>query len=56
MRALTFATALLLSTTTVASAQTVDPARNVITPAAMEAHVTFLSDDLLEGRDTGTPG
>ncbi|VXC87269.1 M20/M25/M40 family metallo-hydrolase [Sphingomonas sp. AX6] len=56
MRALTFATALLLSTATVASAQTVDPARSVITPAAMEAHVTFLSDDLLEGRDTGTPG
>ena len=56
MRALTFATALLLSTATLASAQTVDPARGVITPAAMEAHVTFLSDDLLEGRDTGTPG
>ncbi len=56
MRDLTFATALLLSTAPLAFAQSADPARAVITPAAMEAHVTFLSDDLLEGRDTGTPG
>lgn len=56
MRVLTFATALLLSTAPISVAQTADPARSVITPAAMEAHVTFLSDDLLEGRDTGTPG
>lgn len=56
MRVLTFATALLLATAPISFAQTTDPARSVITPAAMEAHVTFLSDDLLEGRDTGTPG
>ncbi len=56
MRVLTFATALLLSTAPLAFAQSADPARSVITPAAMEAHVTFLSDDLLQGRDTGTPG
>lgn len=56
MRVLTFATALLLSTAPISVAQTADPARSVSTPAAMEAHVTFLSDDLLEGRDTGTPG
>ncbi len=56
MRVLTFATALFLSTASIAVAQSADPARAVITPAAMEAHVTFLSDDLLEGRDTGTPG
>lgn len=56
MRVLTFATALLISAAPVAFAQSADPARAVITPATMEAHVTFLADDLLEGRDTGTPG
>ena len=32
-----------------------DPA-SVITPAAIEAHIRFLADDLLEGRDTGERG
>ncbi|AZU03543.1 peptidase M28 [Glycocaulis alkaliphilus] len=31
-------------------------AGDIITPAAIEAHIRFLADDLLEGRDTGTRG
>jgi Zn-dependent M28 family amino/carboxypeptidase len=31
-------------------------ARDAIKPAAIEAHVRFLADDLLEGRETGTRG
>lgn len=43
--------ALLASSATPALAQ--DP---VFDPQAVRAHVTFLADDLLEGRDTGTRG
>ena len=32
------------------------PADPVFTPAAMRAHVEFLADDLLQGRDTGSEG
>jgi hypothetical protein len=32
------------------------PNAPAFTPEAFRAHVEFLSDDLLEGRDTGTPG
>lgn len=38
----------------VAQAQT--PPANPITPDAVRAHVEFLADDLLEGRDTGSRG
>lgn len=44
--------AALLATTAV-PAFAVDP---VFDPEAVRAHVTFLADDLLEGRDTGTRG
>jgi hypothetical protein len=43
----------LLSTATSAAAQTTAP---TITPEAVKAHVAFLADDLLEGRDAGTRG
>ena len=43
--------ALLVSTAAPALAQ--EP---VFDPQAVRAHVTFLADDLLEGRDTGTRG
>ena len=32
------------------------PGLAAISPAALSAHIRFLSDDLLEGRDTGTAG
>src|SRR5262245_23721124 len=32
------------------------PGLAAISPAALSAHIRFLSDDLLEGRDTGTKG
>ena len=32
------------------------PGMSAISPAALSAHIRFLSDDLLEGRDTGTRG
>src|SRR3954468_22498361 len=34
----------------------VAPAEPVFTPEAIKAHVDFLADDLLEGRDAGTRG
>lgn len=42
-----------LALASAASAQTDDM---TITPAAMQAHVTFLASDALEGRETGTRG
>ncbi len=39
-----------------ASAATIDRAAATIRPAAMRAHMTFLADDLLEGRGTATRG
>lgn len=51
---------LLLVTPRVLLAQDALPdareAMNVIRPSAIEAHITFLADDLLEGRGTGTDG
>ncbi|HEY0627306.1 MAG TPA: M20/M25/M40 family metallo-hydrolase [Allosphingosinicella sp.] len=44
----------VLSLTTAAPAQA--PATPEFTPEAFKAHVTFLADDLLEGRDAGTRG
>ena len=32
------------------------PGMSAVSPAALSAHIRFLSDDLLEGRDTGTKG
>ena len=32
------------------------PGLSAIKPASLSASIRFLSDDLLEGRDTGTPG
>ncbi|UUL82156.1 M20/M25/M40 family metallo-hydrolase [Sphingomonas qomolangmaensis] len=52
MRTLTFAAILMLSTAV--HAQT-GPAP-AITPEGVRAHVEFLADDLLEGRDAGTRG
>ncbi|MGV3480424.1 MAG: M28 family peptidase, partial [Sphingobium sp.] len=43
----------LLSLSAAAIAQQAEP---VFTPEAVRAHVEFLSDDLLEGRDTGSKG
>lgn len=58
MRTLRYATALLLAATaSVSFAQTArDPAASAIKPETVKAHVTFLADDLLQGRDTGTAG
>lgn len=50
---------LLLSASALAHAQTAAPPSapaTVITPDAVRAHVEFLADDLLEGRDAGTRG
>ncbi|WP_448502985.1 M20/M25/M40 family metallo-hydrolase [Sphingomonas sp.] len=49
---------LLLSASALAHAQTATPSgpAAVITPDAVRAHVEFLADDLLEGRDAGTRG
>ncbi|URW75358.1 M28 family metallopeptidase [Sphingomonas donggukensis] len=49
------ATILLAATAVPAAAQTAAPAP-VIRPEEMRAHVAFLADDLLEGRDAGTRG
>lgn len=49
---------LLAATATALPAQEAPPARaeGGIRPEAMRAHVAFLADDLLEGRDAGTRG
>ena len=38
------------------AADDVDQAMSTIRPEAIRAHMTFLADDLLEGRDTGSKG
>jgi Zn-dependent M28 family amino/carboxypeptidase len=49
--------AALLATATIATAAAAQaPAAPSFTPEAFRAHVEFLADDLLEGRDTGTRG
>lgn len=50
----TFVAALLACTATIAVAQ--DAPAPTFTPEAVRAHVEFLADDLLEGRDIGTRG
>lgn len=45
-----------LSLTASAFAQTPQPAAEEFSADAFRAHVTFLADDLLEGRDTGSRG
>ncbi|MGL4540958.1 MAG: M28 family metallopeptidase, partial [Polymorphobacter sp.] len=47
-----FGAALLVAGTTAGAA----PATPQFSPAALQASVTFLADDLLEGRETGTRG
>lgn len=42
--------------TTPAPAPQAEAAGDIITAHAIEAHIRFLADDLLEGRDTGTRG
>ena len=46
---------LILPTELARSAETLPPADRRLGDA-IEAHITFLADDLLEGRGTGTPG
>lgn len=53
MRRLGLFTALLLATTAAAAQDAPAP---IFTPDAVKAHVEFLADDLLEGRDTGSRG
>src|SRR4051812_18286813 len=52
----TFTLAVLLSLVTACSAQQAPPAGPTFTPERFRAHVAFLADDLLEGRDTGSRG
>ncbi|WP_429912572.1 M28 family metallopeptidase [Glycocaulis sp.] len=56
--AVTASAALLLSAcaTTGSAPQASTEPGDVITAGAIEAHIRFLADDLLEGRDTGTRG
>lgn len=54
--ALAAMTALLLPAVLPAQSPTPAAAEPVFTPAAMRAHVEFLADDLLAGRDTGSEG
>src|SRR3954468_3411184 len=52
----TFTLAVILSLVTACSAQEAAPAGPTFTPERFRAHVAFLADDLLEGRDTGSRG
>src|SRR3954468_5038220 len=52
----TFTLAVILSLVTACSAQQAPPAGPTFTPERFRAHVAFLADDLLEGRDTGSRG
>lgn len=54
--ALAAMTALLLPTALPAQSPAPVAADPAFTPAAMRAHVEFLADDLLQGRDTGSEG
>ena len=44
------------ATAATAAAQPAAPATTIFTPEAFRAHVAFLADDLLEGREAGTRG
>jgi hypothetical protein len=57
MRAMrTFTLAVLLSLVAACSAEKAPPPGPSFTPERFRAHVAFLADDLLEGRDTGSRG
>ena len=47
---------LCLCSSVAVAADDVDRALSSIHPEAIRAHMTFLADDLLEGRDTGSIG
>src|SRR3954465_3035099 len=52
----TFSLAILLSLVVACSAEKAPPPGPTFTPERFRAHVAFLADDLLEGRDTGSRG
>jgi Zn-dependent M28 family amino/carboxypeptidase len=52
----TFTLAVILSLVAACSAEKVPPPGPTFTPERFRAHVAFLADDLLEGRDTGSRG
>src|SRR3954465_4493897 len=52
----TFSLAILLSLVVACSAEKAPPPGPTFTPERFRAHVEFLADDLLEGRDTGSRG